>query len=298
MFVVGVKDSFSKNIAQGLSAEFIELDAHRFGDNELRPRILLDGKDLSGQDVLLISRAKDQEEFKPNQMLVQTLFTLKNLTGLGANVSVLMPYLFYQMQDKVFRPGEPKSAEYVLELLKQNGCKKVFVVSSHMQREEGKLNFGSIEAYNISGFPVLGEYLNTIGLDNPLVLGPDFTSGGDAEIVAKIVGGEASAIKGIRDKDTGEKSITEEHIGVLKGRDVLIVDDIVEGGGTMTNAIKLCKAHGAGRIVAACVHSVIVGKCKERLKENEVELVATNSVDSEYSRIGVEQVIVRYMNGV
>lgn len=298
-FVVGPIDNFSENIAKEFGAEFIELEKKVFTDFELRPRVLAEGKNFEGKNVLVVNRQKSGKDADPNKMLVELLFTTKNLSEKNAKVNVLMPYFVYAMQDKIFRAGEPLSAKYVLELLKNAGAKKVFVVSSHMQRKEGKLEYcDGVESYTISAFPVVGKYLKeNYQLNNPVVISPDLTAGDDAREVAETLGASVETIEKHRDVDTYES--TEKHnIQDLGGKDVVIVDDIAETGGTMAKAIGICKKNNAGKIVCAVVHPVLAGECLERITGAGADFVGANTIDSPISKISVEKIITDFIKKV
>ncbi|MCD4740825.1 ribose-phosphate diphosphokinase [archaeon] len=296
-YVIGIKDEFNQHVAEALDCQLVELEKHVFPDGELRPRILGE-TNLKGKKVLLINRTNSGSAYKPNQLLMETLFTVKNLNSLGAKVDLLLPYFPYAMQDKVFRPGEPHAAKYVLELLKSSGVNTLFVVCAHMQREQGTLKFaeGIIDAHSISVFKDLAENLKNYELENPVVIAPDFTSGESADKVAEALGAsDSKAIHKKRDLDTNETIINEEDITGLEGLDVIIVDDIAETGGTMAKAIDLCKKRGAGKIICAAVHPVLAGDCLERIKNKGADFIATNTIDSEISKISVEHTLAEYI---
>jgi ribose-phosphate pyrophosphokinase len=298
--VVGAKDEFNQKLAEFLGAGFVELEKHVFPDKELRPRVRGSVEDFKGKKVLLVNRSLAEKNFQPNTALMETFFTIKNLKSLGAaKVHVLLPYFFYGMQDKVFRKGEPHSALYVLQLLKSSGADSLFVVCSHMQRTQGELAFakGIIKAHTISVWKDVAGFLKkNYELKNPIVIGPDFTSNKNAEEVAKLMGAsDSTAIHKKRDLNTYETTIQEEDLKELKGRDVVIVDDIAETGGTMAKAIDLCKKRGAGKIVCAVVHPVLAGDCLERIGSKTSEFIATNTIQSKISKISVEETLAEYV---
>ena len=254
MIVVGPIDGFSEDLAKNLNAEFIELDRRIFPDNEICPRIMLD-KDIKDEHVVLVNRIN--RPLNPNRYLVEYLLTLKNLKELGAKqIDVVMPYFVYARQDKVFRKGEPFSTKYILELLKQAGASRFFSVSIHFQRNEGQFP-APIPAFNVSGFESIVDYLKTLGLNNPIIIGPDKKSGEFAKEIADKLDCESSFMEKHRDLDTGEVK-TKTKLDV-DGRDVVIVDDIAASGGTLVNAIE--NLNNPERVICTVVHPILTGDC-------------------------------------
>jgi ribose-phosphate pyrophosphokinase len=293
--VVGPKDGFSERIAEKIGKPFAELERIVFPDFELKPKILGE-VDLKGKDVLLVNRTKGAADFNPNRHMLEFLFTISNLKDMGASrVTVLMPYLIYARQDKVFLKGEPLSAKYVLELMKKAGADRLLTLSSHIQRKAGQITYyPGLDAYNISAFPAIGDWLKAnAGLSNPVVIGPDLTSEKGADEVAAILGSKETAFQKKRDYTTGK--VETQGAADVKGRDVVIVDDIAATGGTLEKAINICKQGGAKRIICVVAHPVLAGKCLERVKNTGAEFLATNTIDSEISKIDVTGAVAEYL---
>lgn len=293
MIVVG-SDAFGEALAKELGVDYIPFETRIFPNFEINPRIMLEGKDVSGEKVLLVVRTGSQSEHDPNRLFLETLLLVRNLSELGAEPVVVWPWFAYSLQDKVFRDGEPLSARYVLDAFVDAGAKAFFTVSPHMDREEGKMGFyQKIPCYTMSGFKVIADYLKD-KVNNPVVIGPDFTSDSSAKEVQAVLGGESTVIHKSRDKDTGETVIEKHELSDLSGRDIVIVDDIANTGGTLAKAIKLCKENGATKVISCVVHPVLAKNCLERVS-NEGEFLGCDTIDSPISKIPVVPALAEFI---
>jgi ribose-phosphate pyrophosphokinase len=293
--VVGPKDGFSERIAEGLGIPFIELERIVFPDLEIKPRINADKGQIEGRSVLLVNRAAGGAGFRPNRHMLEFLFSIRNLKDLGARrVIVLMPYLIYARQDKVFLPGEPLSARHVFEMLKDAGADRLVTITSHVHRVEGEIKYyPHLDSYNISAFPVIGEYLkNNYKLQSPIVVGPDFRAGSGAKEVAQSLGVAETVFEKERDRESGK--ITMHAQGQFSGKDVVIVDDIAATGGTMEKAVAHCKGAGANRVICVVVHPVLAKNCLERVRNAGADFISVNTLESEISKIDIVPRIVEY----
>ena len=292
--IVAGNDGFAEGLADVLGAGYLPFETRVFPNFEINPRLLLGGKGVSGERVLLVVRTGSQQEHKPNRMFLETLLLTKKLSELGAEVIVVWPWFAYSLQDKVFREGEPLSAKYVLDALADAGANAFFTVSAHMDRREGEMGYYSrIPCYTMSGFRAIANYLKG-KVGNPLVLGPDFTSGYSAMEVQSIIGGESLAIHKVRDRNTGETKVEEQSLSIVAGRDVVIVDDIANTGGTLAKAIKLCKDGGAARVISCVVHPVLAKSCLERVSA-EGEFISTDTIRSPISKISVVPALAEFI---
>ena len=281
--VVGF-DQFAENVAAAIGAGMVKVERRIFPDGEVCPRLL---GDVSG-DIILVNRMS--LPLDPNGYLAETLLLLRMLAPGAARIDVVMPYFVYGRQDRVFREGEPFSAKSVLELLQLAGAARVFVVSSHAEREHERLSFSPVPAYNVNGFTAIGRHLKAMNLEKPLVIGPDRGAQGFVETVASIVGCETALFEKKRNLETGE--IVMHHSLNLRGRDVVIVDDIVGSGGTMLKAIELCA--GARHVYAAVVHLVSDMRVRELQSRTAQFLVCNTIAHPQYAslaKVGVEQLV-------
>lgn len=285
MIVFG-NDNFGENLAEKLGARFARIEQRVFPDGEACPRIANEINDNHAIVAVRMSLPLD-----PNRHLIEILLTIKNLKSLGVKkIDVVMPYFVYARQDKLFRKGEPLSAKYVLEMIKDAGAGRFFTVTSHAERNKESVSL-SDSVYNIDGFVAVGDYLKKNKLENPLIIAPDDGAEEFAETVAIQVGCEYAVFEKHRDLDTG--SVSMKSGADIKGKDVIIVDDIISSGSTMLKAIGICKTNGAKSVMCAVVHAV-----SDKGIDNNEPLISTNTIDSKTSKISVVELVANMIKSL
>jgi ribose-phosphate pyrophosphokinase len=276
--VIG-SDSFAQELAKELSANYTQIEKRVFPDGEICPRI-----STSLENHVILAERMNLP-LDANRHMMEILLTLRNLKHMGIEkVDLVMPYFIYSRQDKIFRSGEPFSAQYVLEMIKDSGVNNVFTVSSHTQRDSENFELGGLKVYNINGFKALGEYAKNMKLKTPVVAASDMGVKKDAEMVAKAIGSECVAFAKERDLKTGDIKIKCSF--EIPGNDVIIVDDIISSGITMVKSLETAKDCGAAKIFCLAVH--IVSKDGIDLVSSECEkLVSANTIDNPKAEISV-----------
>lgn len=272
----------ARRLASELGAVLIEAEAKVFPDGESYIRI---ARAVEGEDVVAVQSCYPPQD----KHLVELLLLVNTISELGASkVIAAAPYLAYSRQDKRFLEGEAVSGRLVLRMIAAAGAHGLVTVDIH---NEGLLKMSSIPAVNMSAAPLLAGYLASRGLSNPFVLSPDRRRVREAEAVAKVLGGDYGYLEKTRDKVTGEVR-TEERELPVRGRDVVIIDDIISTGGTIANAALIVKSQGARRVVAACTHPILVSGSLERIYRAGVdEVVGTDSVEGDFSKVSVAPVL-------
>ena len=277
----------SREIAEGLSRilglELVDVELRVFPDGESKVRLLGDLGDVS----IVV-----QSTYPPvDSHLFQALLMAHKAKSLGSRVVMVMPYLGYARQDKEFLKGEAVSIATVARLLKCVGVERLLTVDIHSVHGLGYMPF---QAYSVSAIPLLAERFKGMELNDPLVVSPDLGGRNRAEAFAKLIKSESVYLRKFRDRETGEIRMERPEVD-LKGRDAILVDDIVSTGGSLIKAAELLKEAGADRVYSACTHALLVGDALERIKEALDGLVATNTVPSPVSEVDVSPVLAGHL---
>ncbi len=301
MLIIGPRDEFNLRLSELTGFDLVELEERVFPDGEICPRVILNGRDLEGEEVLLSIRMSSGGS-NPNSYLVEVLLTAINLKReLGVHrIVAFLPYFPYARQDEIFRKGEPFSSKYVAELLESSGVDEIISVTVHLHRLKSfqDLFAREVRAINISGFESLARYLLKKNLDSPFILAPDTEGIHWARELAKFMDvAEFESFEKERDLATGEIRTKVKKLN-LNGRNVIVVDDMVSTGGTMANAVREAKRMGAKRIVSAFVHPVLVKGALDRiLGAGADDIVATDTLRWVGSKVSVTDEVSRYLRG-
>ncbi len=208
----------------------------------------------------------------------------------GRHVSLVMPYFGYARQDKIFKPGEPMTARAVATALNpflKDG--RVHLVNIHAP---------SIMAHfqcpieNLDATALLAERIGSLGLQDTVVISPDKGAMNMARTAAACLGCDCDFLQKTRHSGT-EVSMAPQEVAV-KGRDVVIFDDMIATGGTMATAITMLRQQGARRVFLAAVHPVLTGSAILKLYRSGVEAVlATDTLDKGVSTVSVAPLIAK-----
>lgn len=256
----------------------IVVESKSFPDGESYIRI--DGE-VAGKKAVVV-----QSTYPPqDKHLIQLLLIIDTLKDLGAEkVFAAVPYLAYARQDSRFKHGEAASINTIIRLIEASGIHGFITFNIH--KEESMKAF-HIPALNLSAMPAIGDYAKKLSLRNPLVAAPDKGAEHLAKQAAERLEAEHMIFEKHRDKETGKVVTTQKSLD-LKGRDVLIVDDIISTGSTIANVAKIVKKQGAGRIIVGCAHALLAGNAAENMRLAGVDLIlGTDSVENQVSQVTV-----------
>jgi ribose-phosphate pyrophosphokinase len=269
----------------------------------IRNRIFPDGEsyiqmptDLGGETVVLVQTTAPE----PDRKLMQLLFMARTAKDLGAKrIIAIMPYMAYARQDKLFLEGEALSFDIVLDLLEAVGVDDSIVVDIHSEESLENLKpKHDMRIHNVTAIFVLAEYMKKHGYDGAYSLSPDLGRKEIVEQVSTVMGGGFAFFEKVRDKYTGKTSMVVKDLD-LKGEKVVIFDDIISSGGTMSRAIRGLKEQGAGKVAAVCTHALRVPGANEKLKNAGADkIVATDTVDSVYETVSVAGLIADYLRKI
>jgi len=271
-----------KEIAKQLKARISPIEFTRFPDGESRIRFECNIED---DDVVIVQTAGPPQ----NENLIHLFLMADNAKDLKAKtVTAVVPYFAYARQDQRFRPGEVFSLKTIVTLLKTCGVKRILTVNSH---NPAILKTMPISIRDLSAIPLLAEYYKNKGF-SPAVSLSLGKKGLDTAIEANnVLKGGYNYIPTQRDRTTGTVTLEKKTLPI-KGKDVVIFDDIVSSGGTMIKAVAYAKGQGAKTVNVACVHALLTEEVKSKiLSAGADQIVATDSVQSPISVVSIAPLI-------
>ena len=264
-------------VAAILKEELALCDYRVFPDGEAYSQIV---SDLSERVTIIQSTSNDRDLV----YLIQLLDVCRD-----KEISLVIPYYGYARQDKIFKPGEPMTARAVASCLSPflGGKSRVFTVNIHAATV---LDHFKCAAKNLDATPLLSNALKGMDLLKPVVISPDKGAVAMARTAAEGLEADFDYLLKTRLSGT-EVSMAPKEIDV-KGRDVVITDDMIATGGTMATAISMLKAQGARRVFLATVHPVLTGNALIKLFRSGVEAVlATDTLEKGVSTISAAPLI-------
>ncbi len=279
-------EQLGKAVADKLSFPLLKAEFKVFPDGETR---FTCEEKVSGKTVLVV-----QSTCPPvDTHLFQLLLASHQLSQEGARVVAVVPYLGYARQDKEFLPGESVTLGVVAHLMRFAGIRRLVSVDIHSA--EG-LSLFSFPAYSVSAIPGLVDFIRSeLQLSDPVVISPDLGGSSRTEAFAQLYGARFLKLTKTRDRVTGGVTLQEARLDV-KGKEVIIVDDIISTGGTVCAAAEAMTKQGAKKVLAVCVHGILVDDAASKLKRAGVDaIVSTNTVPGEFSRVDVSDAIVAHL---
>ncbi|MDK2384921.1 MAG: ribose-phosphate diphosphokinase [Candidatus Korarchaeota archaeon] len=258
----------ARRIAELLGSELVRVEHKLFPDGESYVRVPVNVDSEEAGVVQTMDEPRDKRLFEAALMA-------DALKEAGARrVYGVVPYLAYMRQDGAFRPGEPISIRAALKMRHAAGIDAILVVEPH--KPEELEHFPGQHAY-VSPMRLLARHVSRL-VDNPLVLSPDLGGIRGAREFASSLGADFDYLEKRRDRVTGEVVMHPKSLAVRR-RDAIIVDDIISTGGTMALAARMLRSQGARRIIAVCVHALLVGGAMDKLLSAGVDrIVAANTL--------------------
>jgi ribose-phosphate pyrophosphokinase len=257
-------EEISKYLQQPLSLANIT----RFSDGEINIKIK---ESVRGKDVFIIQPTSAPA----NANLMELLIMVDALKRSSAkSITAVVPYYGYARQDRKAEPRVPISAKLVANLMETAGITRLVTVDLHASQIQG---FFDIPVDNLYGAILFNDYVKSKNLKNPIVASPDIGGVARARYFAKTMGLDMVIVDKRREK--ANESEVMNIIGDVKGKDVIIIDDMIDTAGTMVKAASALKKLGANSVMACCTHPVLSGPAYERIENGELdELVITNTL--------------------
>jgi ribose-phosphate pyrophosphokinase len=261
----------SEAIAAYLGVPLTKCQVRRFADMEVFVEIL---ENVRGQDTFVIQSTS----FPTNDHLMEALIMIDALRRASARrITAVMPYFGYARQDRKPGPRTPISAKLVANLITRAGADRVLTVDLHAGQIQG---FFDIPTDNLFAAPVLvRDIQDKLDLSNVMVVSPDVGGVVRARALAKRINAPLAIVDKRRER-AGESEVMNI-IGDVKGKNCILVDDIVDSGGTLCNAAEALLNEGANDVRAYITHGVLSGGAVARISASKLkELVITDSIQS------------------
>ncbi|MEK6938674.1 MAG: ribose-phosphate diphosphokinase [Nanoarchaeota archaeon] len=276
--------NIAKKIATKLKAKYSPLTIGAFPDGDLYLKF---NCEVKGQTVIIVQSFQPH----PDQSLFDCIFAAETAKDLGAKKVILVaPYLSYMRQDKRFNPGECVSSQVMAKLI-NHSFDRLITIDPHIHRYKSLRDIFTIPTIKLTSNPLIGEYVRK-HFSKEVIIGPDWESYQWAEDIAKHIHVHATVLKKTR-FSSRHVEVKMIHPIEIKGKNVMIVDDIISTGHTIAEAAKEAKKLGANKIYAIGVHGLLVENALDKLKKAGVNgVITTNCIEHSSNRIDVTPLLV------
>jgi ribose-phosphate pyrophosphokinase len=268
IFSGNANPALTEGICRNLGIEQGECEVGRFKDGETKVKIALN---VRGKDVFII-----QPTCSPaNENMMELLIMMDAIKRASARrITAVLPYFGYARQDRKDQPRVPITAKLAANLLTRAGANRIITIDLHAGQLQG---FFDIPVDHLYAVRVFCEYFKEKGVDNVAVVSPDVGGIKMARAYAKRMGASLAIVDKRRIDDESAEAM---HVmGEVKGKNVILVDDIVATAGSLVEAVTALKKKGAKDVYAAITHPVLCGPAMERLVLPELkELVVTDTI--------------------
>ena len=258
----------AKEICGYLKTNLGKVQVGRFPEGEIRVQI---HQNIRGRDVFVMQSTSTP----PNEHLMELLILIDAARRASASrITAVLPFFGYARQDRKDRPRVPITAKLIANLITTAGSNRVLCMDLHAGQIQGFFDIPVDHLYSIN---VLGEYFRRKRIKDLIVVSPDVGGLKMARAYSKRLNASLAIVDKRRENEN--KTHVMNIIGDVKGRNVLLVDDLISTGGSLVEAASALRRAGARDIYAAVVHPVLAGPAVERVKNSEIkEMVVTSSI--------------------
>jgi ribose-phosphate pyrophosphokinase len=269
LFTGNAHKGLAKEIADDLDIPVGDATVSKFSDGEITVHI---NENVRGTDVFVL-----QPTCMPvNHNIMELLLMVDALKRASAHrITAVIPYYGYARQDRKVQPRVPISAKLVADLITAAGTNRVLTMDLHAAQIQG---FFNIPVDNLYASPVLLDYVeNKYNSQDLVIVSPDAGGVERARSFAKKLQCSIAIID--KRREVANISQIMNVIGEVKGKDAIILDDMVDTGGTTIQAVSALKEKGARNVIAACTHAVLSGNAVEKVNKSVLEeLIVTNTI--------------------
>jgi ribose-phosphate pyrophosphokinase len=261
----------AEKIAQEFGVSLGESSIVDFSDGEFEPSF---DETVRGCDVFIV-----QSTPPPSDNLMELLLMIDAAKRASAHkIIAVMPYFGYARQDKKGKPRVPIGAKLVANLLTAAGVDRIMTMDLHADQIQG---FFEVPVDHLYASTLFLPYIQQLNLPNLCIASPDMGGTKRANTYAKYLGTDVVVCYKQRDKANEVSKMML--IGDVQGKDIILVDDMVDTAGTLTKAADLMIENGAASVRACCTHAVLSGTAYERLDKSKItELLVANTLEKEH----------------
>jgi ribose-phosphate pyrophosphokinase len=259
---------FAEDICRNLNIHLSSATVGKFSDGEINVQI---DESVRGRDVFII-----QPTGAPvNDNLMELLVMVDALRRSSAHtITAVIPFFGYARQDRKAAPRVPITAKLVANMVQSAGVDRVVTIDLHAGQIQG---FFDIPVDNLYGSLIFADYVKSKNLKNPIVASPDIGGVARARQFAGTLGLDMVIVDKRREK--ANESEVMNIIGDVNGKDVILLDDMIDTAGTIVKAAKVLKDKGATSVMACATHPVLSGPAYKRIDDGELdELVVSDSI--------------------
>jgi len=272
-----------KRIARRLKAPYVEAKTKVFPDGESK----ITFRRIPKNSIVLVV----QSTYPPvDTNLLQALSIISQARKVSSKIYAIIPYMGYARQDRQFLSGEVVTMSIIARMIQAAGAKKIIAVDIHSKTA---LNHFKIPKENVSAIPELAKYFKKMKLKNALVVSPDMGGSLRAKKFASLLNIDFIALKKSRNRNTGKILIQSSKVNV-RGKDLILVDDIISTGNSVIKATQFLKRQKCKRVFVACTHGLFIGDAIKKMKKAGVsQIISTNTIPRSTSKVDMAGVIAK-----
>lgn len=269
IFAGNSNPALAKSICESLGLPLGDAQVNTFSDGEISVNF---NETVRGVDVYLIQSTSLPHV---NNYLMELLIMIDACKRASAGrITAVIPYYGYARQDRKAKARDPISAKLVANLLTAAGADRILTMDLHAAQIQG---YFDIPVDHLVGGPILSDYFVNLNIQDLVVVSPDLGSVGRARKFAESLDAPIAIIDKRRPK--ANMSEVMNVIGEVAGKNVILIDDMIDTAGTIVNAAKALRDLGAKDVYACCTHAVLSGPAKERITDSVIkELVVLDTI--------------------
>jgi ribose-phosphate pyrophosphokinase len=258
----------SEEIAKYLEMPLSKASITRFSDGEINIQI---AESVRGKDVFIVQPTCAPANGNLMELLIMT-DALKRSSA--KSITAIVPYFGYARQDRKAAPRVPITAKLVANMIETSGISRMVTVDLHASQIQG---FFDIPVDNLYGAILFLDYIKSKNFENPVIASPDIGGVARARYFAKKLGLDMVIVD--KRREQANQSEVMNVIGDVEGKDIVLIDDMIDTAGTMVQGAKALKDLGANSVMACCTHPVLSGPALERIQNGALdELVVANTI--------------------